>query len=254
VLRAKAGSQVLATHRTESNTYGRIPLLVTRTFGTGKVLLLATDGAWRWREGVEDKYHYRFWGQVARWMAYQRNMAQGEAMRLFYSPDRPQADDIVTLYANVMGGDGEPLQEGNVKVQITSPSGGTEEVHLAARSEQWGLFQGTFTPREAGQYELTLVCSETSDSLSTHVAVHGLERERMGEPMRPDVMEEIATLTGGKLLQSDRLQSLLDEVARLPQPAPTVRRMRIWCHPAWAGLLLVLMASFWTARKLTGTI
>ena len=58
---------------------------VTKTYGTGKVLFMGTDSAWRWREGVEDRYHYRFWGQVARWMAYQRTMAQGQSMRLFFT-------------------------------------------------------------------------------------------------------------------------------------------------------------------------
>src|SRR5438105_12925440 len=53
---------------------------------------MGTDGAWRWRKGVEDKYHYRFWGQVVRWMAYQRNMVKGETMRLYYSPDQPRRD------------------------------------------------------------------------------------------------------------------------------------------------------------------
>ena len=66
VLRAKAGSDVLAVHKDASNEFGRLPLLVTRTFGAGKVLFMGTDGAWRWRKGVEDKYHYRFWGQVVR--------------------------------------------------------------------------------------------------------------------------------------------------------------------------------------------
>ena len=84
ISRAKAGSEVLATHSSDTNQYGRIPLIVTKTFGTGKILFMGTDGAWRWRKGVEDKYHYRFWGQVARWMAYQRNMASDELMRLFY--------------------------------------------------------------------------------------------------------------------------------------------------------------------------
>ena len=51
VLRAKAGSEVLAVHKTESNGVGRVPLLVTKTYGTGKVLFMGTDAAWRWREG-----------------------------------------------------------------------------------------------------------------------------------------------------------------------------------------------------------
>ena len=56
-------------HQESSNAFGRIPLLVTRTFGAGKILFMGTDGAWRWRRGVEDLYHYRFWGQVVRWMS-----------------------------------------------------------------------------------------------------------------------------------------------------------------------------------------
>ena len=101
VLRAKAGAEVLAVHERDRNRAGRVPLLVTKTFGTGKVLYLGTDGAWRWREGVEDRYHYRFWAQVARWMAYRRQMAEGQAMRLFFRPDRPEVRDVVTLSANV---------------------------------------------------------------------------------------------------------------------------------------------------------
>ena len=97
VKRAKAGSEVLCVHKDAANEFGRLPLLVTRTFGTGKVLFMGTDGAWRWRKGVEDKYHYRFWGQVVRWMAYQRNMAKGETMRMYYSPEQPQVRQTIAL-------------------------------------------------------------------------------------------------------------------------------------------------------------
>ena len=27
---------------------------------------MGSDSAWRWRRGVEDKFHYRFWSQVVR--------------------------------------------------------------------------------------------------------------------------------------------------------------------------------------------
>lgn len=89
VERPKAGSTVLAVHAADKNAYGRIPLIVTQSCGNGKVLFMGTDSAWRWRRGVEDKYHYRFWSQVARWMSYQRNMAAGERIRLIPTPERP---------------------------------------------------------------------------------------------------------------------------------------------------------------------
>ena len=71
------------------NDWGRMPLLVTRSAGNGKVLFLGTDSAWRWRRGVEDKFHYRFWGQVVRWMAHQRHLSEKDGIRLSYSPETP---------------------------------------------------------------------------------------------------------------------------------------------------------------------
>ncbi|HEV3122550.1 MAG TPA: hypothetical protein VGY53_11635, partial [Isosphaeraceae bacterium] len=44
VLRAKAGTEVLCVHKDVSNEFGRLPLLVTRTYGAGKVLFMGTDG------------------------------------------------------------------------------------------------------------------------------------------------------------------------------------------------------------------
>ena len=254
VLRAKAGTEVLATHKTASNQYGRIPLLVAKTYGTGKILFMGTDGAWRWREGVEDRYHYRFWGQVARWMAYQRSMAQGESMRLFYSPERPRLDDLVTLNANVMSQSGEPLQDGTVMVQIATPSGKTEGVRLSPSGDQWGLFSGSFTPREQGEHRLRLTCRENASSLETTLAVRRIDRERLGRPARLDVLEEIAAITRGKMVSRGDIDSLLGEIAGLPQPEPMVRRLRIWCHPVWTALIVLLLGLFWTGRKMAGVV
>ncbi len=145
-LRAKAGTEVLVMHSTESNDFGRIPLIVTRTYGAGKILFMGTDGAWRWRKGVEDRYHYRFWGQVVRWMAYQRNMSSGDKIRLFYSPDRPHAGAVLTLNANAMSTSGEPLQDGAVIAQITSPSGKQRALAPGQRGNvgpfHWRLYPG----------------------------------------------------------------------------------------------------------------
>ncbi|WP_417848436.1 hypothetical protein [Thalassoglobus sp.] len=251
--RAKIGGQVLAVHETESSRFGRVPLIVTRTSGTGKVLFMGTDGAWRWRKGVEDLYHYRFWGQVVRWMAYQRNMSQGESMRLFYSPDRPEADHVLTLNANVMSTGGEPLRNGTVIVQITSPSGQTDALTLSpAGEDSWGLFTGTFTPKEGGQYKLVTSCAETGAKLETTISVQGIERERIGEPARLDVLKEVSTISRGRLVSISEIDSLVEEIADLPEPAPIIRRFRIWSHPAWGGTLILLLGVFWVGRKLAG--
>src|SRR5262249_46505552 len=150
-----------------------------------------TDGAWRWRKGVEDRYHYRFWGQVVRWMAYQRNMAKGETMRLYYSPDQPRRNQTLALHASVMDRSGEPLPAGDVPARIVAPSGKVGLVRLASAGDEWGSFAGHYAAEEAGPHELTLTCKQTGATLEAIFFVQGEAAERPGRPARPDVMEEL---------------------------------------------------------------
>jgi len=254
VLRARAGAEVLAVHRDSENKFGRLPLLVTRTSGAGKVLFMGTDGAWRWRKGVEDKYHYRFWGQVVRWMAYQRNMAKGETMRLYYAPDQPQIEGTLTLNANVMNRSGEPLQGGDVAARITAPSGKAETIGFVSSGDPWGAYAAQFAAREPGQHHIVLTCKQTGAALEASFFVQGATTERMGRPARPEVLEEIARVTRGKVLRVDRPEEIVSSLASLPDPAPSARRVQLWNHPLTAGLLIALLGVFWIGRKALGLI
>ena len=42
-------------------------LVVSRRVGEGRVVCVLTDETWRFRYGVGDRYHHRFWGQLLRW-------------------------------------------------------------------------------------------------------------------------------------------------------------------------------------------
>jgi len=254
ILRAKAGTEVLAVHKDISNEHGRLPLVVTRTFGAGKVLFMGTDGAWRWRRGVEDKYHYRFWGQVVRWMAYQRNMAKGETMRLYFSPDQPQMRQTITLNANVMDRSGEPLTNGEVSARVVAPSGKTDTLRFTPGGDEWGMFPAQFTAAEAGRHEVTLACKQTGATLETQFFARAVAAERIGRPARPEVMEEIARITRGKVIDAGEVGELVKSLAELPDPPPSLRRVQLWSHPVVAGAFVFLLAVFWIARKAVGLV
>jgi hypothetical protein len=254
VVRAKAGSDVLCVHKDAANESGRLPLLATRTFGAGKVLFMGTDGAWRWRKGVEDKYHYRFWGQVVRWMAYQRNMNKGETMRLYYVPDQPKMNQTLALHANVMERSGEPLHGGDVSAKITAPSGKTETVRFASAGDEWGVYTGRYAADEPGKHQVVLSCKQTGATLETSFFVQGVAAERIGKPARIDVLEEVARVTRGKVIAADKLDEVIRSLAELPDAAPSIRRVQLWSHPAVAGVLVLLMGIFWAGRKAIGLV
>lgn len=252
-LRAKAGTEVLATHSSEATRFGRVPMIVSKTYGSGKILFMGSDGAWRWRRGVEDKYHYRFWGQVVRWMAYQRNMSSGSSLRLFYSPDRPRTGDVLTLNANALSPSGEPLRDAVVIAQVAAPSGKTHSVRLLPGGEEsWGLFSGSFTPNEPGEHKVRLTCAESGAPLDSVISIQGSTREKIGQPARYDVLREIAMLTRGKVMNSVQPDDLVKAVAALPDPELDERRLLLWAHPTWAAFVLVLLGVFWVGRKIAG--
>jgi uncharacterized membrane protein len=254
VVRAKLSAEVLCVHKSATNEFGRVPLLVTRTYGTGKVLFMGTDGAWRWRKGVEDKYHYRFWGQVVRWMAYQRNMAKGKTVRLYFQPDQPSVRSTITLHANVMAASGEPVEDDDVTAKIMAPSGKADSVRLAHEGDEWGLFSGQFTPVESGEHRISLSAKRSGASLDSTFFVQGAAIERVGHPARPEVLEEIARITHGKVVQPDELDSVVQSLATLAEPAMEVRRLQLWSHPVLASIIVGLMSLFWIGRKVVGLV
>lgn len=254
VIKAKAGAEVLAVHSTSRNRFGRVPLLVTSSAGNGKVLFMGTDGAWRWRRGVEDKYHYRFWGQVVRWMAHQRHMAHQEGIRFFFTPETPERGKEVFLHATVFDASGFPLPEGTVDVRITGPSGRAESLRLASEPGGWGVYTGAFTPREGGRHRITITCEEANRELTTELNVSSPTREVAGRPARPRVLAEISAITGGAAGTTDDLEELVGKISILPERKPVEKRFRLWSSPLWCAALIGLLGVYWTCRKLLGLI
>ncbi len=252
VLRARAGSDVLAVHESLTSDYGRLPLLVTATAGTGKVLFLGTDAAWRWRKGVEDLYHYRFWGQVARWMSYQRKMAEGERIRLFYAPENPVAGVTLTVNVNVFDDFGVPLRDSGVLLDVTTPDERTRRLEMTPSAS--GAFSTALAVVQPGEHSLTATSQQTGDSVATSFFVQGEPLERIGQPANYDSLAEIARITRGALADPNDIAGLISRIASLDAQAPVVHVVRLWSHWMWGAVALLLLTAFWVARKGIGAV
>jgi hypothetical protein len=252
VLRARPGSQVLAVHGSLRSEGGRVPLLATRTAGNGKVLFMGTDAAWRWRRGVEDKYHYRFWCQVVRWMAHQRHLAGGESVRLSFDPENPRVGDRVLLLATVFDASGFPLGSGEVEGRLAAPSGATEHIDFAPVAGGWGVFQGEARLRESGVYKLRVQNRGGPQTLETELFVSREELEKIGQPANFGILRELAAITGG-LMTVDAAEAI-EAIRVLPEPKPIEERLPLWRQWWWGAAIVVLLVSYWTARKFAGMI
>jgi len=151
---------------------------------------------------------------------------------------------------------GEPLQKGTVNVQIIAPSGNTETISLSPQNseDQWGLFTGFFSPIENGEHQAIMTCRENGSTLETSISVQGAEREKLGQPANFEILSEIAKITRGKMVKTDQIREIFDELSELREPEPRLKRIRLWADPRWAGLLVLLLGIFWAGRKLVGKV
>ncbi|GAA5483722.1 hypothetical protein Hsar01_02956 [Haloferula sargassicola] len=254
VTRAKGGTQVLAVHANRRSQFGPTPIIVTSSAGSGKVLYMGIDSAWRWRRGVEDKYHYRFWGQVARWMSYQRNMAPGQRIRLYYTPERPEPGDGVTFHANAFDANGAPLQDGEVVLEAVAPDGSSTSISLEESDAAWGSYSGRVRITQPGQWKISArIVGDDGSSVETKLLAQGVELEKVGQPARPEVLEEMARITRGRVIRPANLGALADEIRALPAPRPIEHRLPLWSNWTVVTILVLVLGAFWTGRKLNGT-
>ncbi|HVY71740.1 MAG TPA: vWA domain-containing protein [Verrucomicrobiae bacterium] len=254
VEKSRPGSEVLAVHSSQRNEWGRMPLLVSRSAGAGKVLFMGTDSAWRWRRGVEDKFHYRFWSQVVRWMAHQRHLSEKQGVRLSYSPEAPSAGDTVFLQCTVFDASGFPIEEGPVTGKITAPSGRTERLEFQAMEGGWGVFKSSFLAQEGGAYKIAVAAERHGRQLETDLTVVQPVREKVGQPVNAEILREISVMTRGGNVSYEALDKLVQQISVLPEPRPLERRIRIWSDPRWGGLILLLLGFYWVGRKLAGLV
>ena len=98
------------------------------------------------------------------------------------------------------------------------------------------------------------MCKQTNATLDASFFVQGTTAERVGRPAHPEVMEEIARVTHGKVLAPGEFDQLVESLASLPQPPPSIRRVQLWSHPVIAGMVVLLLGLFWVGRKIVGLI
>jgi hypothetical protein len=66
------------------------------------------------------------------------------------------------------------------------------------------------------------------------------------------VLEELARVSKGRIIQPAQLAELVKEITALPEPRPLETRIPLWSHWGTLVALIVLLGIFWIGRKLNG--
>lgn len=254
VLKSRPGSEVLAVHSNFKNDWGRMPIITIRYSGAGKSLFMGTDSAWKWRKGVEDKYHYRFWSQVVRWMAHGRYFAEEEGIRLISDPESPKVGDNVYLRCICFDKDGFPLENGKISALVLHPNGIKENITFIPEINGPGVYLAKFIPQESGSYQIILESSPYQRKLQVELRISENSKERLGMPITENQMHSLSSITGGKSASFKDWMGIINEILVQPSPEPIFKVYRLRTNIPWAIFIFFLLTIYWVGRKLFGMI
>ena len=88
-------------------------------------------------------------------MAHKRKMAQGQGMRLTYSPENPKVGDEVYLQATMLDLSGDNLNT-VLRADLKEPDGKTRNLEFTAMEGGWGVFKARLKMQNGGLHQLTI--------------------------------------------------------------------------------------------------
>ena len=203
---------------------------------------------------VEDKYHYRFWSQVVRWMAHNRYLAEKEGIKLIPSPEKPRIGEKVFIRCIVLDQNGFPLEEGTVNGIARHADGNVENLSFLQDPECPGVYLSSLETTVAGNLEIEATCESAKRNIQTILQVEEPNREKLGKPTSPVPLEQLANLTAGLSVNYKNADELIASLSLLPESKPVIQIHSLRSNLYWGGFLFLLLAIYWTGRKFFGMV
>jgi len=232
------------------------PAIVLRRFGAGRVLYLAFDETWRWRYRVEDRYHRRFWNQVALWMMEAPFAASNDFATLDADAFEYPADARVRVRARLRDAQGRPRTDATAWLDLYREGRRVAVVPLVADSSGSGVYRAETEPLEVGEYAARLrVLNEPEPdpplAVEFHVRSPG-EKEWVALAADGRLMRQMAAVSGGRTLGEEEADSLLSVLEPLSRGRVIESDVVLWQTYGWLFLAAGLLTIEWILRKWEG--
>lgn len=249
------GARALLVHPHRLAGAGKLPVLAVHRVGGGKVMFCGIDETWRWRKSSGDKYHYRFWAQVVRWMV-KKHFSEGDPHARL-SIDRSECDvgESVEIEAYCLGPDGFPLEGASVWLKVEDLEGESQRLAMDPAPGGWGIYRTQFMPKVPGKYRMKPIVSTygrepLSSAVSLEVTQVNLEKNFLAQDL--SVLTAVAQASGGRYLRVSEANLLPSLLAAKVERRNLSAEYSPCQHWAYYLVLALIFAVIWLIRKRSG--
>jgi hypothetical protein len=260
----EAAIQQLANQKTHEQEHA---LVVVQRAGLGKVAMLNFDQTWRFRYGVGDTYHHRFWGQLVRWGAGENLRSGGEQVRLGTDRLTYTPSDSVEILAKVLDDDRRPVIDADLTAVVYRDGEALTRQKMSYRTGSSGLYEtsvaslpepGEYTVRlEGDAVEAALKAGDGGGELqhieTDIVVVASRNPVELAELTADrDFLNHAAQVSGGKVAEIGDAASLIEAFGAPKETLTERRNITLWDKWPLLVLFLGLLTSEWVLRRRSG--
>jgi len=232
--------------------------MVFRRQGAGRVLYLGFDETWRWRYEVADRYHVKFWNQIARWVMDAPYPAADKFVSLDSGPLTHATGDSAELRVQVRDAAGRFLTQARVEAQLFSDGHPVATVPLKGDEGGSGVYRAHTEPLADGRYEVRVrvdgLPPEEMKARTTFVVEPRDNGERVELACNETLLREMATNSGGEYLREEDADTLRERLAPLSRGKVIESETPLWPTWWWLCAVVVLLAIEWIIRKRAGML
>ena len=244
---------------------GSVPIVTYQPFGSGQTIVVEGAGMWRWaflppQHAEKDKIYPTLWQSMVQWIISQQDMMPGQEIGIradratFLSGDRTSASITVRnpnqwLKANSIDALSVTLQSASQELP--------KRYSLIGSGSDPGLYRVDMGALDIGFYTVKLVRGVSDDVVAaTAFEVRDPWFESLEVDARPDLMSQVARLSGGKVLEPEHVDELIgqfEERMRSQQSNDEIRTT-MWDRPLVLLIILMGWIATWIVRRQSGLV
>lgn len=229
------------------------PVLVAGKVGKGRVLTTAGYPIWRWdfASAVGDDqpgWSAPFWLVAARWLTLAQ---EGELLSITPAADPVPALTPPAFTALLVDETWRPVRGAVVTAEIMDSAGTVVQTFDLAPGQP-GRYAGSGRPLEPGDYTYRVQARVDESVMATsegQLTATSVSREDVYPGSRPDLLDRLASETGGKRLGVDNWQSALSDLPTAREAHVAYGSFRLWESPWFLVVLILLFSAEWILRR-----
>jgi hypothetical protein len=240
-------------------------VVVASQTGLGKVAMLNFDHTWRFRYGIGDTVHHRFWGQLMRWGAGENLAAGTNFVRLGTRQLRYEPGQKVRVMARLVDESYRPVADADAGIAVYRDGEVVLKKNLTYQPASHGMYETEFESlTEPGTYRVELTGSKVEELLAKEnvrtveqrlTITNEMNPVELGEiSVDPQLAARIASLSGGVVAAPDEASKMLALFGDATKEVEERKETTLWDN--WIILAIAVGAATaeWILRRRGGLV